>query len=135
MIYAANLSEHPIARLAWLNANAFKLGAMVWLKQAEAWRDAVLRTRSWSVGDVTIYFPFGQGYQQDIEPQTNWGWIGASATHWPELEEEIVRRVASYGTQLDMVMELLLDIAHHTPDADKDRILRRSKIWWARSTA
>lgn len=101
---------------------AYAAAASLWLKQAEAWSAAMRSAIVLSARDITIYFPFGHGYRQDIDPRTNWGWVGASATNWPELEEEIVRRVASYGAQLDTVIELLLDVAKRTPETDADKI-------------
>jgi hypothetical protein len=106
-------------------AQSWEQGVFLWRQQAKTWVETMKAAGgAVSIGDITfnIYYPFGQGYQQDIDPQTNWGWIGSSATNWPEIEEEIVRRVASYGAQLDTIMELLLDVARKTPDADAEKI-------------
>lgn len=120
-----SMSGDPMGAMARACAQSWEQGVFLWRRQAGVWAEAMKSAGgAVSVGDVTfnIYFPFGQGYQQDIDPHTNWGWIGSSATNWPEIEEEIVRRVASYGAQLDKIMELLLDVARKTPDADSEKI-------------
>jgi hypothetical protein len=75
---------------------------------------------------VTINFPFANGFTQDIDPRTNWGWIGA--TDRPDLEAEILRHGASYGRQLGRIMDLLLDIAENNPDADPDKLAALREI-------
>ena len=75
---------------------------------------------------ITINFPFANGFTQDIDPRTNWGWIGATAR--PDLEIEILRTGASYGRQLGRMMDVLLDIAGKTPDADPEKLAALREI-------
>ncbi len=74
------------------------------------------------VGDITVYFPFGSGYTQEIEPYTNWGLIKASKTDWPDVEREILRNVASYGKQLGRMMDLLVSLAETTEGVDREKL-------------
>jgi len=124
-MYPVGMASDPMGMMARTCAQSWEQSVFLWRQQAKTWAETMKAAGgAVSVGDVTfnIYLPFGYGYQQDIDPRTNWGWIGGSATNWPEIEEEIVRRVASYGAQIGKVMELLLDVARKTPDADPEKI-------------
>ncbi|HSF95708.1 MAG TPA: hypothetical protein VLA52_11845 [Thermohalobaculum sp.] len=76
--------------------------------------------RAAPAGAMTVNFPFANGFTQDIDPRTNWGWIGATA--FPALEADILRQGASYGSQIGRMMDLLIDIAEKTPDADPAKL-------------
>lgn len=76
--------------------------------------------RAASGGALTINLPFANGFTQEIDPRTNWGWIGA--TDAPALEAEILRYGASYGRQIGRMMDLLLDIAEKTPGVDAAKL-------------
>ena len=115
--------QHPAEAGGMMTApNPMATMVALWLKQVEAWSAAMRTAIVLSVRDITVYFPFGQGFTQDIDPRTNWGWMSGSATVWPEVEEHIVRRGASYGVQLDKINALLLDLAAHTPEADAEKV-------------
>ena len=73
-------------------------------------------------GDITVYYPFGSGYTQDIDPVTNWGWVNSAKTRRPDVEREIAREVASYGKQLGRMMDLLVAIAETTEGVDKGQL-------------
>lgn len=64
-----------------------------------------------SVGDVTINFPFGQGFSMNISPWTSWD-IGN--TQQPAVEREILDSAGSYGRQLGRMMDLIAVMAPHT---------------------
>ena len=101
----------------------------VWSAQLQALRTftesagrvtaAITGTR---VGDITVYFPFGRGYTQDIEPHTYWGLIRGSKTDRPDIEWEIVRDVASYGKQLGQMMDLLVSLAETTDGVGREEL-------------
>lgn len=128
MMYPMDLASNPMSVMARMWSQSYEQAAFLWMRQGQVWAEAMRGSGGVSVGDITIYFPFGQGYQQDIDPRTNWGWISGSATDRPEIEEEIVRRVASYGAQLGKISELLLDVARKTPDADPAKIAALADI-------
>lgn len=75
-----------------------------------------------SIRDVTIYFPFGRDYHQGIDPTTNWGGMKTAKTDKPHVEQAIVEEVASYGTQLDQLMELVLELAETTDGVDPEKL-------------
>ncbi len=121
MITAMSMAQNPMATMAQGWTAAFEQGLGFWMHQNRVWAEAMRASANVSVGDITIYLPFGQGFSQDIDPRTNWGWMTGAATVWPEIEEQIVRRAASYGVQLDKISALLLDIAEHVPEADAEK--------------
>ena len=111
----------PLAMLdAWYHLWRSQLQAMT------AFADATGRiTAAFTgarVGDITIYFPFGSGYTQDIDPVTNWGWVNSAKTRRPDVEREIAREVASYGKQLGRMMDLLVAVAETAEGVDKGQL-------------
>ena len=101
----------------------------VWTAQRlmlEAMTEATARTAAAlaraPIGDITIYFPFGSGYHQEIEPYTNWGWVDTTRTELPALERDIVQRAASYGKQLGRMTDLLVSVAENTEGVDQEKL-------------
>lgn len=93
---------------------------MGWFQSAqEFWRSST-PIQPFSMGDLTIYFPFGRDYHQSIEPNTNWGFIRNSQTEHPEVEQEIIRDVASYGMQLGRIFDLIVDIGDRVDGVDAE---------------
>ena len=76
------------------------------------------------IGDITVYFPFGSGFHQDIDPYTNWGWINSSRTNRPDVERDIAQTGASYGKQLGRMMDLLVSIAEDPNSVDQEKLDR-----------
>ena len=62
-----------------------------------------------STGDITIYFPFGRGFTLFANPATSW--FDLMATPAPAKERRVVTEIASYGTQLGWVLDLLVPLA------------------------
>ncbi|MGF1445724.1 MAG: hypothetical protein ACFBRM_05930 [Pikeienuella sp.] len=73
-------------------------------------------------GDVTINYPYGSDFTQDIRPWTNWGFVAVQATKHPQAEQEILQRVASYGSQIGNLLDMVLALADHNPDLDAKMI-------------
>ena len=68
--------QHPAEAGGMMTApNPMATMVALWLKQVEAWSAAMRTAIVLSVRDITVYFPFGQGFTQDIDPRTNWGWM------------------------------------------------------------
>jgi hypothetical protein len=76
----------------------------------------------------TVNLPFANGYTQDIAPATNWGWVGQMATGKPEVETEIVRGVASYGSQIGTILDLALAIAERTEGLEGEALERAERL-------
>jgi len=70
-------------------------------------------------GAVTVNFPFGSGFTQNIHPSTNWGIAGYSPD--PAAEREILDRTGSYGRQIGRLMDVVVDLAAKSRDADPEK--------------
>lgn len=102
------------------------LGAfwLAWLKGVETgvaslilWQGAMAAMPRQAVS-VTLNMPFANGYTETIAPWTNWGGVLRKAGD-PETEREIVETVASYGRQLGWLLDLTLDLAEKSGNADE----------------
>lgn len=69
----------------------------------------------------TVNLPYSGDVTQRIDPDTSWG-VGASPD--PQLERAIRDNVASYGRQIDWMLELLLDIAAEVDGTDPAKVER-----------
>jgi len=103
----------------WQELTRLQMG---WYQSAlEFWKTST-PLQPFSMGDLTIYFPFGRDYHQTIEPNTNWGFIKNSQTDHPEVEQEIIRDVASYGMQLGRIFDLSVDIGDRVDGIDAETL-------------
>src|SRR5712671_823488 len=64
-----------------------------------------------------FHFPFGGNVAQRIEPDTNWFFGAIRPAAGDGATEQKAFEVASYGRQLGLITELLLDLAGQTPPA------------------
>lgn len=62
-----------------------------------------------------LHFPFGGSVAQRIEPNTNWFFDSIPYSAGDAVIEQKAFGVASYGRQLGLITEMLLDIADRTP--------------------
>ena len=77
-------------------------------------------TRPWSsMGDVTIYFPFGQGYSQDIDPNTNWILARAGQAAGSSSPRDLV---AAYARQQELIGDLLVGLTDGPQAMDKTKV-------------
>jgi len=70
-------------------------------------------------GGLTVNLPFANGFTQNVDPSTNWGYIGR--TDRPDVERDIRDHGASYGAQLGRMMDVVRDLAARTADADPEK--------------
>jgi hypothetical protein len=69
-----------------------------------------------------FHFPFGGSVAQRIEPNTNWFFGSIPPRAGDSAIEQKAFETASYGRQLGLITELLLDIAERTqPTTDEGR--------------
>lgn len=99
---------------------AMQMQMMVGMASAmTAMMTAWTRTPALSVGDITVYFPFGQGYSQDIDPNTNWVFARAGqslATADPS------GLAAAYAQQQELISELLIGLSRGPEAIDHDKV-------------
>ena len=62
-----------------------------------------------------LTLPFGGNVAQRIEPDTNWFFAGIPATAGDPRIERKAFDVASYGRQLGLITELLMDLCEQAP--------------------
>ena len=62
-----------------------------------------------------LQLPFSGDVAQRIEPRTQWFFDGIDSTSGDPVIERKAFEVASYGRQLGLITELLLDMAAQTP--------------------
>jgi len=62
-----------------------------------------------------LHFPFGGSVAQRIEPNTSWFFGSIAASAGDAVIEQKAFEVASYGRQLGLITEILLDIAEQAP--------------------
>ena len=71
----------------------------------------------------TFHWPFGGNVSQDIEPNTNWFFDAIPARAGKGAIEKKVFETASYGRQLGVMMDVLVELADHaswpTPEAQE----------------
>ena len=65
-----------------------------------------------------LHLPFGGNVAQQIDPSTNWFFDSIAPTAGDGTIERKAFDVASYGRQLGLITELLLDVAAKTPPTD-----------------
>lgn len=78
-----------------------------------------------------LHLPFGGNVAQQIDPNTNWFFDAIAPTAGNGAIERKAFDVASYGRQLGLITEVLLDIAAKTPPTDAagvDALDRLAKI-------
>ncbi len=90
---------------------AFAAGALMTL-----WAGMMRRA---GAGAVMVNFPFGSGFTQNVHPSTNWGIMGYSPD--PAAEREILDRTGSYGRQIGRLMDVVVDLAGKSDDADPEK--------------
>lgn len=61
-----------------------------------------------------LHFPFGGSVAQRIEPNTNWFFDSIARTAGDPTIERKAFEVASYGRQLGLISEVLIDLASNT---------------------
>lgn len=117
------LSGGPLAELTKAYFSGFSQASVLWSGLLQSWAETLRHSQGSSVGDISIYFPLAKGFGVGGGgDDAGWGWLRESATAWPEVEEEVVRRVASYGERLDLIADLLLEVASRVPDMDPAKI-------------
>jgi hypothetical protein len=111
-------AEPPIVTLNPFGAfmAAALLGALATGALMALWAGMMRRA---APGGLTINFPFGSGFTQNVHPSTNWGVMGYSPL--PAAEREILDRAGSYGRQIGRMMDVVVDLARKTPDADRKK--------------
>ncbi|MEM0942548.1 MAG: hypothetical protein AAGI70_01250 [Pseudomonadota bacterium] len=79
--------------------------AMMAMAEANAAMAALFsRQSNVNVGDITVYFPFGQGYSQDIDPNTNW--VLARSAGLAPGSPEAIELAQEFGRQQELIAEL-----------------------------
>jgi hypothetical protein len=69
-----------------------------------------------------VHFPWSGSVAQHIAPNTDWFFAGIAPSAGDARIERDAFRVATYGRQLGLITEVLLDIAHQTaPTSGKAR--------------
>src|SRR4249920_969402 len=68
-----------------------------------------------------VTLPFGGSVAQRIEPSTNWFFDGIDPGAGDPAIERKAFEVASYGRQLGLLTEVLVDLAAQTPTTAKGR--------------
>lgn len=66
-----------------------------------------------------LQLPFSGDVAQRIEPRTQWFFDGIDAASGDPVIERKAFEVATYGRQLGLITELLLDMAERTPPRSK----------------
>ncbi|MEM1278127.1 MAG: hypothetical protein AAGH74_16520 [Pseudomonadota bacterium] len=87
---------------AWMQSYTASMMAIAEANAAMA--AAMTRQTNVTVGDITVFFPFGQGYSQDIDPNTNW--ILARSAGLSPGSSEALEFAAEFGKQQALVAEL-----------------------------
>lgn len=92
---------------AALTLQAQTLSAMAAASTAMATTMAVALARGpvVSFGNITVYLPFGQGYSQDIDPQTSWV-IARAAGIAPD-SAEALELAEAFGRQQSLITTLV----------------------------
>lgn len=67
-----------------------------------------------------IHLPFGGDVAQRIEPNTNWFFDSITASAGDATIERKAFEIASYGRQLGLITEVLIDMAGKTQPTTKD---------------
>ncbi|MEM9046268.1 MAG: hypothetical protein AAGC81_16405 [Pseudomonadota bacterium] len=87
---------------AWMQSYTASMMAIAEANAAMA--AAMTRQTNVTVGDITVFFPFGQGYSQDIDPNTNW--VLARSAGLNPGSSEALEFAAEFGKQQALVAEL-----------------------------
>jgi len=72
-----------------------------------------------AMGDVTVYFPFGQGYSQDIDPRTNWV-LARAAQAAPAADPMAL--IGAYTRQQELIGDLLVGLTDGPAAMDRSKI-------------
>jgi len=75
-----------------------------------------------------FHFPFGGNLAQRIEPDTNWFFGSIRPGAGDGATEQKAFEVASYGKQLGLITELLLDIAEQTQPATAEGKMATARL-------
>ena len=75
-----------------------------------------------------LHLPFGGNLAQRIEPNTNWFFDGISPTAGNADIERKAFDVASYGRQLGLIAEILVDITEEAPPSTPEGIEALSRL-------
>ena len=75
-----------------------------------------------------LHLPFGGNLAQRIEPNTNWFFDGISPSAGNAVIERKAFAVASYGRQLGLIAEILVDITAEAPPSTPEGIEALSRL-------
>ncbi|MEM9100326.1 MAG: hypothetical protein AAGC79_17590 [Pseudomonadota bacterium] len=95
-LMTAWMQSYTASMMAIAEANAAMAAAMS--------RQSNVTLGNMTFGNITVYFPFGQGYSQDIDPNTNW--ILARSAGLSPGSSEALEFAAEFGKQQALVAEL-----------------------------
>lgn len=96
---------------AWFDTSAEMMRSLAGISA----RDVQINT-----GDITINYPFAQGLTLFMQPMQHW--LDMMASPDAEGEKRVVTEVASYGAQLEKVMELLIPLAEDSEKVSADDV-------------
>ncbi len=76
-----------------------------------------------------FHFPFSGGVEQNIEPDFDWFFGRISPTSGnAKIEKRVFEEVGSYGKQLGLISEVLLELAEANKTENSDSLRRLSKL-------